>query len=68
MGNAKTSCSAYKKVTVPNDKIKKVKYSKTTAEGKEQVRYAFRAVDDDGVNLTKFASKDNWEAVNAPIE
>ncbi len=27
---------------------------------KKQVRYAFRAVDDDGTNLTKFWSETNW--------
>lgn len=48
---------------IDDDKITKVKYpSKPGKDGSEQFRYAFRAVDDDGTNLTKFASKADWDA------
>ena len=56
------------KVSISDDKIKRAKYERTLKDGSVQTRYAFRAVDDDGTNLTKFASKENWDAVNAPVE
>ena len=51
-----------KKVTISSDKVEKVKYERETASG-TQTRYAFKAVDDDGTKLTKFASKDSWDAL-----
>lgn len=51
-----------KKVKISDSKIKKVKYEKKTAKGLS-VRYAFKAVDDDGTNLTKFCSEKDWAAV-----
>ena len=50
------------KVKISDSKIKKVKYEKKTAKGLS-VRYAFKAVDDDGTNLTKFCSEKDWAAV-----
>jgi hypothetical protein len=50
------------KVKISDSKIKKVKYEKKTAKGLS-VRYAFKAVDDDGTNLTKFCSEKDWTAV-----
>ena len=32
-------------------------------DGSTQIRYAFKAVDDDGVNLTKFCAKADWDAL-----
>jgi hypothetical protein len=51
-------------VEVDESSVTKVLYKKTTKEGKEQVRYAFRGVDD-GTNLTKFCSKTDWDASSA---
>jgi len=48
------------KVKIDEGSIKKVEYKKTTAKG-EQIRYAFKAVDDDGTNLTKFCSKADYD-------
>ena len=53
------------KVQIPESEVKKVKYEKTSKEGKVNVRYAFKAVNE-GTNLTKFASKDDWDALDAP--
>lgn len=52
-----------KKVSINESDIKKTKY-----EGKGKVRYAFRAVDDDGTKLTKFCSESDWNNLNAPVE
>lgn len=52
------------KVDVPEDQIKKTVY-----KGKSgQMRYAVRAVDDDGTNLTRFVSKDDYDALDVPEE
>ena len=48
------------KVNIAAEKIKKVEYKKSTSKG-ETVRYAFKAVDDDGTNLTKFCSKIDYD-------
>ena len=50
------------KVKIDSKKIKKVTYEKETSKGKS-VRYAFKAVDDDGTNLTKFCSKKDYDAL-----
>lgn len=52
------------KVEIPDDQVKKTTY---TVKG-GQVRYAVRAVDDDGMNLTKFMKKDDWDALDNPME
>ena len=51
-----------KKVSIDESKIEKVEYKKETSKG-TQVRYAFKAVDDDGTNLTKFCSKVDYDAL-----
>ncbi len=56
-----------KKVKVNASKLKKAQYTRETNKG-VQVRYAFRAQDDDGTNLTKFCKKEEWDKVEAPIE
>ncbi|MBP9815769.1 hypothetical protein KBD09_00835 [Candidatus Woesebacteria bacterium] len=55
-----------KKVKVPAGDVKKVKYERTTKSGSHQVRYAVKAVLD-GVNLTKFVSKDMWDGLDNPM-
>lgn len=52
------------KVEIGEDMLKKTSYS-----GKGgQKRYAVRAKDDDGTNLTRFVSKDDWDAMDVPEE
>ena len=51
-----------KKVSIEESSIEKVEYKKETSKGL-QVRYAFKAVDDDGTNLTKFCSKADYDAL-----
>ena len=55
-----------KKVSIEDTEIKKVEYKRETTKG-VQVRYAFRAQDDDGTNLTKFVSKADYDKVDAPV-
>ena len=55
-----------KKVSINESEIKKVEYKRETTKG-VQVRYAFRAQDDDGTNLTKFVSKADYDKVDAPV-
>mgnify|MGYP001266919741 CR=1 FL=1 len=55
-----------KKVSINDSEIKKVEYKRETTKG-VQVRYAFRAQDDDGTNLTKFVSKADYDKVDAPV-
>jgi hypothetical protein len=55
------------KVQIDESQIKKVKYEKTAKDGKVNTRYAFRA-ENEGTKLTKFASKDDWDALDAPEE
>lgn len=55
-----------KKVSVPASQVKKVKYERTTKNGKHQVRYAVKA-EVGGVRLTKFVSKDFWDGLDAPM-
>ena len=54
-----------KKVEIGESDIQKVEYKRETSKG-TQIRYAFRAQDDDGTNLTKFVSKSDYESINAP--
>ena len=53
-----------KKVSIDEDKIEKVKYDRTLKDGSTQTRYAFKAVDDDGTNLTKFCRKTDWDTIS----
>ena len=48
------------KVSIDAKQIEKMEYKKKTAKG-ETVRYAFKAVDDDGTKLTKFCSKTDYD-------
>jgi hypothetical protein len=47
--------------------VKKTTYEREGKDGKTNVRYAFRAVNK-GTKLTKFASKADWDALDAPVE
>ena len=51
------------KVKIATAKVKKVTYDRKLSDGKVQTRYAFKAVDDDGTNLTKFCSEKDWKAI-----
>jgi hypothetical protein len=55
------------KVQIPESEVKKTTYERAGKDGKTNVRYAFRAVNK-GTKLTKFASKADWDALDAPIE
>ena len=55
-----------KKVDIDESNIEKVEYKRETSKG-IQIRYAFRAQDDDGTNLTKFVSKADYDSINAPV-
>lgn len=53
-----------KKVKISIDLVSKVKYEKLSKDGKKtRVRYAFKAVDEDGVKLTKFCSKADFDSL-----
>ena len=52
-------------VEIAEADCKKVVYERKTSKG-VQKRYAVRAVDDDGCNLTKFISKDTYESLSCP--
>ena len=54
------------KVSIDEGSVTKVKYEKKNKDGSVKVSYAFKAVDDDGTKLTKFASKATWDGVSAP--
>jgi len=55
-------------VEVPDNKLKKTKYERTTKSGSKQVRYALRGETSDGRKLTKFVNQQTWESTNAPME
>lgn len=55
------------KVDVDSSEVKKTTYSRQTADGRTQVRYALRARVN-GVSLTKFVSQVDWEKLDAPME
>ncbi|MBN1120452.1 MAG: hypothetical protein JXJ17_05200 [Anaerolineae bacterium] len=50
------------KVKIDKGKITKIKITQKNG----QVRYAFRAMTDDGRKLTKFCSKADWDAMDVP--
>jgi hypothetical protein len=50
-----------KKVKIDEGSIKKVKYERKLKDKSTQVRYAFKAKDNDGTSLTKFCSKADWD-------
>jgi len=52
-----------KKVQIDESKVTKQAMERTTKTGKLSVRYALRTVDDDGVKLTKFCSKADYDKI-----
>ncbi len=54
-----------KKVVVADSKCEKVVYPRQTSKG-VQKRYAVKAVDDDGISLTKFIKEDAFKALKCP--
>ena len=50
------------KVKIPKDRITKIKITQKNG----QVRFAFRALTEDGRKLTKFCSKADWDAMDVP--
>ena len=51
------------KVAINSEKVTKEKFERKTKSGAHQVRYALKAIDDDGVRLTKFCSKSDWQTI-----
>jgi predicted metalloprotease with PDZ domain len=51
------------KVLIPEEKVSKKTYEKTTKAGKLSIRYSLKAVDDDGTKLTKFCTKADFDSV-----
>lgn len=51
------------KVQVDASKVSKHAYEKTAKSGKLTIRYALKAVDEDGTKLTKFCSKADYDAI-----
>jgi len=54
-----------KKVSIDETNVEKVTYERNLKDGSTQIRYAFKAVDDDGTNLTKFCSKLDYDSVSS---
>ena len=52
------------KVQIPESEVRKTTYEREGKDGKKSVRYAFRATNQ-GTKLTKFASKEDWDALDA---
>ena len=52
------------KVQVSKSSVEKKKYEKTTKTGKLSIRYALKAVDNDGTKLTKFCSKEDYDSID----
>ena len=52
-----------KKVQIDETQVEKATYDRELKDGSTQTRYAFKAQDDDGTNLTKFCSKVDYEAL-----
>jgi hypothetical protein len=51
------------KVQVDPSSVTKHAYEKVAKSGKLTIRYALKAVDEDGTKLTKFCSKADYEAI-----
>ena len=54
-------------VEIGESDCKKVVYERQTSKG-VQKRYAVRAKDDDGTNLTKFVNKETFDSLKCPME
>jgi hypothetical protein len=52
-------------VSVSSDKIKKIRFSRKGKDGQTTYTYAVRA-EIDGMKLTKFVSKDDWNGLDVP--
>lgn len=52
------------KVQIPSDRVEKKEYKRILKSGKESIRYAFAAIDDDGTKLTKFCSKADYDELS----
>jgi type IV secretory pathway VirD2 relaxase len=55
------------KVQVPESAIRKVRYERQTKAGGTSVRYALKA-ELEGSKMNKFVSKEDWEALDAPVD
>ena len=55
-----------KEVNLPDAQCRKVVYKRKTSKGTQE-RYAVRAKDTDGTNLTKFLSKATFEKLACPV-
>ncbi|HJO94586.1 MAG TPA: hypothetical protein QF753_14400 [Victivallales bacterium] len=53
-------------VNICESQCHKVVYRKETSKGVQE-RYALRAKDDDGTNLTKFINKQTFETIGCPL-
>ncbi len=53
-----------KKVQIDESNISRYSMERTTKTGKISIRYALRAIDDDGVKLTKFCSKADYDKIS----
>lgn len=51
------------RVSIEKDKITKHAYEKVSKNGNLFVRYALKAVDEDGTKLSKFCSKADYENI-----
>jgi hypothetical protein len=51
------------KVLVEPSEVSKHSYEKTSKAGKLTIRYALKAVDQDGTKLTKFCSKADYDNI-----
>ena len=52
-------------VEIDEKDCKKVVYKRETSKGTQE-RYAIRAQDDDGTNLTKFVNKETYDKLKCP--
>lgn len=52
------------KVQIDEFKVEKHFYETTTKTGKKSIRYALKAVDEDGTKLTKFCSKADYDNIS----
>lgn len=53
-----------KKVSIEESKVSRHSYESITKSGKQSVRYALKAVDEDGTKLTKFCSKADYDKIS----
>lgn len=52
------------KVQIDESNVSRHSMERTTKTGKISTRYALRAIDDDGVKLTKFCSKADYDKIS----